>query len=85
MTKEQLAVFLWSCLNSVDKLPPSSDANPSYMDWDTVSEWSKEAVYQLAESGVISCEPDNLLSPKAWVTRAEFAAIMQRFITGVVE
>jgi len=52
----------------------------SYADGAKVSEWAKNGIADSVQAGVVSGRSDDTLAPKAYMTRAEFAAIMQRLL-----
>ncbi len=52
----------------------------SYADGAKVSEWAKNGIADSVQAGVVSGRSDDKLAPKAYMTRAEFAAIMQRLL-----
>ena len=52
----------------------------SFIDKDSVSPWAKDAVLWAVQNGFIAGKDGNKLDPKGFATRAEFAAIIHRFI-----
>lgn len=79
VTREQLAAILyryaaWAKI----ALPASGDL--TFNDKDSVSGYAKAPVSSLVKAGVINGKPSNLFDPKGNATRAEFAAMLHRFI-----
>ena len=81
VTREQLAVILWryagykGCDISVGR-----DTNLlSYSDAFEVSEWAIPAMQWACASGVMEEMDAGTLSPEGCVTRAQLAAMLQRF------
>ena len=50
----------------------------SFTDADQISGWAVEAMNRAVDSGLISGRGDGRLDPKAFITRAEAAALIQR-------
>ena len=50
-----------------------------------ISAYAKDAVETLYKSGIINGKPDNLFDPKGSATRADFAAMLHRFLLIGVE
>ncbi|MCL2165654.1 MAG: S-layer homology domain-containing protein [Oscillospiraceae bacterium] len=62
-------------------IPIGDDTNIlSYNDAFDISEYAVPAFQWACGSGIISGKPGGLLDPKGEATRAEFAAVLQRFI-----
>ena len=57
----------------------------TFADADTIPDWSKEAMLWAASAGLVAGKPGNLADPTGTATRAETAAILERFITNVVK
>ncbi|HIW33416.1 MAG TPA: S-layer homology domain-containing protein, partial [Candidatus Paenibacillus intestinavium] len=58
----------------------ASDAIGAFSDGNTVSDWALHGVADSVSSGIISGRDNNLLSPKANISRAEIATIIQRLL-----
>jgi hypothetical protein len=83
LTREQLVTLLYRycILNEID-VSVGDDTNIlSYEDAFSVSEYAISAMQWACGAGVITGKPGGLLDPKGNATRAEFAAVMYRFIT----
>ena len=53
----------------------------SFTDASAVSGWAKDAVIWALENGIIEGVGDGMLKPQASATRAQVAAILQRFLS----
>ena len=71
LTREQLAVMLWSYAG---KPAPTSSLN-SFVDSGSISDWAVQAMAWAVENGLISGMGDNLLNPQGQATRAQVATI----------
>lgn len=58
----------------------AGDTLGSYADAGDVSEWAKNGVNDNLQAGIVSGRSDTLLAPKASVTRAEVAAMVQKLL-----
>lgn len=80
ITREQLAAMLYRYAGSPEVTEAVSD---SFRDKDAVSAWAEDAVAWAVENGLIQGRGsvDGLdLAPKSTATRAEVAAVLQRFV-----
>jgi hypothetical protein len=77
ITREQLAVMMYRYA----QLTVDGDARDlsGFPDADNVSDWAEDAVIWAVSAGLIQGRGD-ALAPKGTATRAEVAAILQRFI-----
>jgi len=80
ITREQMATILLNYQQFTGKFPPDIVADREFSDWNNISDWAKNAVNRLTMQGIISGKPNNLFDPKGEATRAEFAAMMHRFL-----
>jgi hypothetical protein len=80
ITREQMASILLNYQLFSDQIPVGVLIDREFSDWNAISDWAKNAVYRLTIQGIISGKPGNLFDPKGQATRAEFAAVLQRFI-----
>jgi hypothetical protein len=80
ITREQMAVILRNYELYTDKIPEDILMDREFADWKKISGWAKDAVNRLVIQGIINGKPDNLFDPKGAATRAEFAAILYRFL-----
>ena len=80
VTREQLAAFFYRYAEYRDyDLSPTDDLS-GFTDADSVSEWAQEAMKWAIGSGLIAGRDDKRIDPQATATRAEFAAMLHRFI-----
>ncbi len=81
VTREQLAVILYNYAKAIGlDTPTEGMAVREFSDVDEISVWAKDAVRWAIGQGILSGKGDNLLDPKGMATRAETAAMLQRFM-----
>lgn len=78
ITREQLAVILWIYAGS----PETYGTIDGFSDANTASEYAVKALRWAVEQNILSGNGDGTLDPSAPATRAQIAAILQRFMTG---
>ena len=81
ITREQLATILYRYAQKQGK-DVSLDENTSFLIWKDVfdiSDWAKSAMFWCIQEGLINGKGDGTLDPQGRATRAEAAAILQRF------
>jgi hypothetical protein len=61
------------------------DSLTGFSDSAAVSPWARGAVAWAVDSGIISGLPNGTLSPSGTATRAEAAAMLQRFIRALLK
>ena len=79
ITREQLATILYRYAKMMKYDETGSVDLSKYTDAASVSSWAAEAVQWAVANGLISGTSETTLSPNTTATRAQFAAIMQRF------
>lgn len=79
ITREQLVTLLYRYAGN----PQHSETDIIFDDADEINEYAKTAVIWSIENGIINGKNDNKFDPKGIATRAECAAIIQRFIKAV--
>lgn len=87
LTRQQMVTMLWryAQLRGYD-VSVGEDTNIlSYNDAMTVSEYAIPAMQWACGAGIVNGTTDGNLNPGASATRAQFAAILQRFVEKVVE
>ena len=57
----------------------------TFTDTDAISEWALEAMKWAVGNGIVEGIGNNLVSPETGATRAQFAAMMQRYATTIVK
>ncbi|HCX60854.1 S-layer homology domain-containing protein [Sedimentibacter sp.] len=80
VTREELAVILVNFASAMRYYLPSGEGAQSFADNSTISPWAMEAIEIMRNADIMQGDPDNNFNPKAPATRAEIAAVLQRFI-----
>ena len=75
ITREQLAAMLYRYAGEPDGTADLS----AYTDADSVSAYAEKAVQWCVKNGILTGKTSSTLAPKATATRAECAAMLQRF------
>ena len=57
----------------------------TFTDADAISEWALQAMKWAAGNGIMEGIGNDLISPETGATRAQFAAMMQRYITTFIK
>jgi len=84
VTREQMAVILYNYANWAGFGPEGAWAvRLDYADADRISEWAIEGAMYVYMNSIISGKPGNIFDPKGVTSRAEFAAMLHRFLAGV--
>ena len=76
ITRAELAVFIDRVASEKNLLKPSTTTNFT----DVNEHWAEQAIYDLANGGVITGYPDGTFNPDANVTRAEAVAMFSRML-----
>lgn len=84
ITREQIAVIIYNYAKykGYDVSDGENTNILSYTDFDKISEYAIEALQYAVGSGLIKGKTESTLNPNDSATRAEAAAILQRFIEG---
>lgn len=87
VTREQLAVILYNYLKNY-KLVRTFDAmkineKVVFTDEANISEWAKDKVSMMQQIGLLEGRNDGSFDPKATVTRAEIATVIERLVKKV--
>ncbi|GBG05891.1 hypothetical protein PAT3040_00376 [Paenibacillus agaridevorans] len=85
ITREQtMAVIARAMLltGMSDGLDSAADTDllAAYQDADSVAAWAKASIIKTVESGILTGRSGSFLAPKAFITRAEVAAVIQRLL-----
>ncbi len=83
ITREQLAVMLYRYASSKNMASGEIGSTDSFADKDKVSSWAETAVKWAVGKGIITGRTDGSLDPSGSATRAEVAAMLQRYIENV--
>ena len=76
ITREQLVLMLWRYAGS----PETGGELNAFADQSAVSGWVYPAMEWAVERGVITGKPGGILDPQGQVTRAETAAMLERYL-----
>lgn len=87
VTREQLATILYNYLKNY-KLVRNFDAmkvneSVNFTDDASISEWAKDKVMLVQQIGLMEGRADGSFDPKATVTRAEIAVVIERLIAKI--
>ena len=74
--------MLYRCVRLSGKTAPAGDLS-AFPDADSVADWAEDAMAWAVGQGLLRGGSDGKLSPRADVTRAETAQILQRFIAAI--
>ncbi|WP_313164646.1 S-layer homology domain-containing protein [Sedimentibacter sp.] len=80
VTREELAVILVNFASAMRYYLPSGEGAQSFADNSNISPWAIEAIEIMRNTSIMQGDPGNNFNPKAPATRAEIAAVLQRFI-----
>ena len=78
VNRQELVVFLYRYAKAT---APAEDHLAKFTDADNVSGFAVDAMNWAVANGLISGVEENVLSPKTGATRAQFAAILTRYLT----
>ncbi len=84
ITREQLAVMMFKYAKAMGFDTSVEGDLAVFTDADQVADWAEEAMRYAVGAGLIGGKGQGVLDPKAGATRAEVAAILQRFVVNVV-
>lgn len=84
LTREQMVTMLYryAKISNIDVSKGGYEGSSSYKDVSEISSYALPAMEWACKSGIIKGNEDKILNPKGTATRAEFAVILQRFLTG---
>jgi len=85
ITREQLAAILHHYQQYTDKIPPDAADAKVFADASSISGYAKDSVSALVMQGIINGKPNNKFDPKGNATRAEFAAMLHRYLLAIEE
>lgn len=80
VTRQQLALLFYRCADALglDKTPQAPLS--TYTDGDDAAPWARTALRWATAQGILQGRTDGSLAPDATATRAEVAAMLQRYI-----
>ena len=80
VTRQDLAVILNRYAVKMDIALPATKEYAAFADNADIAEYARESIELFFRAGVIIGKPGNILDPKGKATRAEFAAMLHRFM-----
>lgn len=80
VTREELAVILVSYARAMGYELSSVEGAQFFEDYSSISIWAREAIEIMRNANIMLGDSSNSFNPKAPATRAEIAAVLQRFI-----
>ena len=83
VTREQLAAILFRYQGFMDKVPPDANEPIEFDDEGSISEFAAEPVSALVAQGIINGKENNMFDPKGNATRAEYAAMLNRYLLAI--
>ena len=83
VTREQMAAFISRYAEYAETEIPASIEYANFADQEAISDWAVDAVKLLFRAEIIRGREDNRYDPKGDANRAEFAAVLHRFLTKV--
>ena len=83
ITRQDLAVILYRFEQFTELIPMDIVMDREFADWSDIGDYAKGAVNVLTMQGILNGYEDGSFRPMGEATRAEFAAILHRFIVAV--
>lgn len=79
LTREDMVTMLWNYADMFGYNVSGGAELSGYADSAEISDWAREAMSWAVKNGIVNGVGSNKLSPQGTATRAQLAAIMQRF------
>jgi len=83
ITRQDLAVIISRYADMAKKSLSETKSYQNFKDDADIANYAKEAIEKLFHAKIINGKPDNIFDPKGEATRAEFAAMLQRFLESI--
>ena len=80
VTRQDLAVIFLRYAKFAEISLPELRDYPDFDDDNAISDYAKEAVEAFYRAEILNGKPDNMFDPQGGATRAEFAAVLHRFL-----
>ena len=80
ITRQEFTVMLNKFSEYMGHTLPRKNARANFADEGKIDSYALEHVYTMQQAGVINGKDGNMLDPMASITRAEFSAMLHRFI-----
>lgn len=85
LTREALCTILARFLEKTGITLDEVSDGSGFADMDSVSGWAKDGVVMALKTGLLNGKPGKVIDPTGHITRAEVAAVLQRFVTAVLD
>lgn len=85
VTREEMAVILANYTKAVGNTLPVSHEATTYADNNRIGDIFKTSVIAMQQGGIMIGDTNNQFNPKSGATRAEFSAMIKRYIELVIE
>lgn len=85
ITRQEMAAILYRFAQYLDKLPKETGIGLSYPDSDRIAEWAREGALYCQQNGIIAGRDGGIFAPDAAASRAETAAMLERFISAFMK
>ena len=85
LTREALCTILARFLEKTGITLDEVSDGSGFTDMDSVSGWAKDGVVMALKTGLLNGKPGKLIDPTGQITRAEVAAVLQRFVAAVLD
>ncbi|MCL2815528.1 MAG: S-layer homology domain-containing protein, partial [Oscillospiraceae bacterium] len=85
ITRQDLAAVIYRYEQFSDNIPRDVLTDRKFSDWTDINDYAKNAVNVLTMQGIINGKPGNIFDPAGNATRAEFSAILHRFLKAIME
>jgi len=80
LTRAEAAVMFVRLAESLNVDLEKNYATPNYRDAESIPDWSVTSVNAAGQAGLLSGRADHKFAPKANITRAEMAAVLNRLL-----
>jgi predicted outer membrane repeat protein len=85
ITREQMTAIIYRFADFLGVIPDGMDTVLDYPDADSISDYAKAAALYCQTTGIIAGRRGGAFAPQETATRAEVAAIIQRFVEVVLD
>ena len=85
VTREQLAAILFRYQKYKEQVPPNVNGAREFDDAGRISEYAIEPVNTMVRQGIINGRDNNTFDPRGNATRAEYAAMLHRFLLAIAK
>ncbi|MDO4281890.1 MAG: S-layer homology domain-containing protein, partial [Peptococcaceae bacterium] len=85
ITREQMAAIMTNYAEKMGYTLPKNQAAVTFADVAKISAWAKDAVSAMQQAGILAGRANNQFDPQGKATRAEAAAVLHRFVEGIID